>query len=77
MRSDKQAISCKRGQILVRHRTQTQLLKTLHLNAVMNDVAERKDLATEQGPLCLADGSDHAEAETRIIINLYTHCSYL
>ena len=68
-----QSTTLERGEILVRHRAQTQLLESLHLDTIMNDISERKDLTTLQSPLRLADGSHHTEAETRIIVNLDSH----
>ena len=62
----------------MRNGVQTQFLKSLYLDTVMHNVAKAVDLTTAlKRTLSLANSSYNAKAETRIIINLYTHCSYL
>jgi hypothetical protein len=57
---------------------QAQSLKSLHLNAVMHDIAQRADLAhTAQRLLGNLDSTHYAEAEARIIINRNAHISHL
>ena len=61
--------------IVVRHGTQTQRLQTLHLHSVVDNIAQRIDLAREllQCRLRLRDGTHHTEAKARILIYLDIH----
>jgi hypothetical protein len=74
MRSNKEGSAAKIFDIVVCHRAQSQRLKALHLNTIMHDIAQRIDLAKAlQRNLRLADGTHHAEAETRIIVDYNAH----
>ena len=66
--------ACRLGHSVARERVQPQLFEPLHLDAVVDDVAQRKD-RTPLGErrFGLVDSPDHAEAEPRFVVDFDLH----
>ena len=75
MRADEEVAPPESGHVVVHHSAQPHVFETLHLHAVMHDVAQRIHLAARLGQCRLGfrDGSHHAEAKTRITVYLHVH----
>ena len=74
MGADEEPPASQTVQIGVRHRVQPQPFEPLHLDPVVDDVAQRVDRAAlREGAFGLRDCADNAEAEARFIVDLNTH----